>query len=112
MCSFMFSPAPGATQKRPGNISASVAEAWAMTAGWYRCPGAVDHPEAQAGGGEGGPQPGPGEAGMALPGGPRLDVVRAHGGIEAGLLRQLDVPEEPAGADLFMRGVETDGSHH
>ena len=33
-CSFMFSPLPGAIQNRPGNMSASVAEACAMMAGW------------------------------------------------------------------------------
>ena len=33
-CSFSASPLPSATQKRPGYISARVAMAWAMTAGW------------------------------------------------------------------------------
>ena len=33
-CSFMYSPLPGASQNRPGNMSASVAEACAMMAGW------------------------------------------------------------------------------
>jgi hypothetical protein len=34
MCSFEASPVPSATQNRPGNMAASVAEAWAMIAGW------------------------------------------------------------------------------
>ena len=34
MCSLEASPLPSATQKRPGYISASVAAAWAMIAGW------------------------------------------------------------------------------
>ena len=34
MCSLDASPVPSATQKRPGYISASVAAAWAMIAGW------------------------------------------------------------------------------
>ena len=34
MCSFDASPEPRHTQSRPGNISASVAIAWAMIAGW------------------------------------------------------------------------------
>ena len=33
-CSFTASPEPSAAQKRPGNMSASVAIAWAVTAGW------------------------------------------------------------------------------
>ena len=41
----MYSPLPGAIQKRPGNMSARVAEACAMIAGWYRCPGAVTTPK-------------------------------------------------------------------
>jgi hypothetical protein len=41
----MFSPLPGAIQNRPGNMDASVAEAWAMMAGWYRWPGAVTTPK-------------------------------------------------------------------
>ena len=43
-CSFSASPDPSAAQNRPGNISASVAIACAITAGWYRCPGAVTTP--------------------------------------------------------------------
>jgi len=34
MNSLEYSPVPSATQKRPGNIWARVAEAWAMIAGW------------------------------------------------------------------------------
>ncbi len=34
MCSFDASPVPSATHSRPGNISHSVAAAWAMIAGW------------------------------------------------------------------------------
>jgi site-specific DNA recombinase len=34
MCSLRFCPVPSATQKRPGNIAARVAAAWAMIAGW------------------------------------------------------------------------------
>jgi hypothetical protein len=33
-CSFSASPDPSAAQKRPGYISASVAAAWAVMAGW------------------------------------------------------------------------------
>ena len=44
MCSFIASPLPSATQNRPGNIAPSVAIAWAMIAGWYRCPGALTAP--------------------------------------------------------------------
>jgi hypothetical protein len=39
---------------------------------------------------------------VSLPGGPRLDVVRAHGRVEARPLRVLDILEELAGADLFV----------
>jgi hypothetical protein len=48
---------------------------------------------------------------MALPGGPGFNVVRAHGGVKACLLRVLDVLEKLPGADLFMRGVKADGDH-
>ena len=34
MCSFDASPVPSAIHSRPGNISVSVAAAWAMIAGW------------------------------------------------------------------------------
>ena len=34
MCSLENSPVPSATCNRPGNISVSVAAAWAMIAGW------------------------------------------------------------------------------
>ncbi len=44
MCSLTASPDPSAIQNRPGNIAASVAEAWAMIAGWYRWPGALTTP--------------------------------------------------------------------
>jgi hypothetical protein len=74
-------------------------------------PGRRHHTEAQLGGGQGGPKPGPGEAGVALPGRPGLNVVRAHRGLEARLLRQLDVLEELSGTDLFVRCVETESSH-
>ena len=43
-CSFRASPLPSAAQNRPGNISSSVAIAWAVITGWYRCPGAVTRP--------------------------------------------------------------------
>ena len=45
MCSLTASPEPRASQNRPGNIAAKVAEAWAMIAGWYRCPGALTTPK-------------------------------------------------------------------
>jgi hypothetical protein len=43
-CSLSASPEPSAAQNRPGNISPSVAMAWAVITGWYRCPGAVTTP--------------------------------------------------------------------
>jgi hypothetical protein len=43
-CSFIASPLPSATQKRPGNIAPRVAIAWATIAGWYRWPGALTAP--------------------------------------------------------------------
>ena len=43
-CSFEASPDPSATVRRPGNISPSVAMAWAMITGWYRWPGAFTTP--------------------------------------------------------------------
>jgi hypothetical protein len=41
MCSLRFSPVPRPRKKRPGISSATVAAAWAMTAGWYRTVGHV-----------------------------------------------------------------------
>ena len=64
--------------------------------------GGVDRAERQAGGGQRRAQPGPGEPGVALPGGPRLNMVRAHGGIESCLFRVLDVLEQLGGTDLFV----------
>jgi hypothetical protein len=48
---------------------------------------------------------------MSLPGGPGLDVVRAHGGVEAGLFGVLHILQKLSGADLFMRCVKSDGCH-
>ena len=44
MCSLDASPEPSAIHSRSGNISVSDAAAWAMIAGWYRCPGALTTP--------------------------------------------------------------------
>jgi hypothetical protein len=44
-CSFIASPEPRATQKRPGNIAPRVAIAWATITGWYRWPGALTAPK-------------------------------------------------------------------
>lgn len=44
MLSLSASPLPTATQNLPAYISANVAHAWAVTAGWYRYPGTVTTP--------------------------------------------------------------------
>jgi hypothetical protein len=41
MCSFSASPVPTPRKKRPGSITAAVAAAWAITAGWMRTVGHV-----------------------------------------------------------------------
>jgi hypothetical protein len=41
MCSLSASPVPTPSEKRPSNIAAVVAAAWATTAGWMRTTGAV-----------------------------------------------------------------------
>src|SRR5690606_17206171 len=42
---------------------------------------------------------------------PRLEVVRAHGGAEAGLLGVPDVAQQLLGRDLLVGGVEADRRH-
>jgi hypothetical protein len=41
MCSLSASPVPTPREKRPSNIAAVLAAAWATTAGWMRTMGAV-----------------------------------------------------------------------
>ncbi len=41
MCSLSASPLPTPNSNRPGSITAEVAAAWAMTAGWMRMVGQV-----------------------------------------------------------------------
>ena len=74
-------------------------------------PGGVDDAERQAGRGQRGAEEGPGEAGLSLPLAPRAEVVRGHGGGEAGLLGVLDVPQELGRVDLLVRTVESDDRH-
>ena len=74
-------------------------------------PGGVDDAERQAGGGQRGAEEGPREAGLPLPRAPRAEVVRGHGGGEAGLLGLLDVAEQLSRVDLLVRTVESDDRH-
>jgi hypothetical protein len=71
----------------------------------------VDDAERQARRLQGGAQPGPGEGRLALPLAPGREVVGAHGGGEADLLRQLGGGDELAGMDLLVRGVEAEDRH-
>jgi hypothetical protein len=64
--------------------------------------GRVDHAERHAGGLQRRAQPGPGEAGFALPGAPRGEVVGAHGGVEAGPLGVHHRLQQGAWTDLLM----------
>jgi hypothetical protein len=71
----------------------------------------VDDPERQRRGGQRRPEPRPGEAGLALALAPRGEVVRRHADLEARLLGEPDVLEQPARGDLLVGGVPTDARH-
>src|SRR5690606_16996570 len=57
------------------------------------------------------PEPRPREPGVALPRGPRGEVVGAHGHVEARPLGLLDVAQQLGGGDLLVRGVESVAGH-
>ncbi len=60
---------------------------------------------------QGRPQPGPGVPRVPLSGAPGVEMVRAHGHVEADPLGVLDVDEQASGIDLLMGGVKPDARH-
>ena len=74
-------------------------------------PGRVDDAERQRGRLHAAPQPGPREAGLALPLAPGGEVVGAHRALEAGRLGLAHRLEQLARRDLLVGGVEPDRGH-
>src|SRR5690606_23739372 len=74
-------------------------------------PGSVDGADRQGRRGEGGAEPGEGEARVSLARTPRHEVVRAHRRLEPGTLGAPDVREQSAGRDLLVRGVIAVAGH-
>ncbi len=111
MCSFAFSPDPRATQRRPGNIAASVALAWAITAGWYRWPGALTVPKVRSVVARAAPS-----QDHANPDWPWRSLHGAKwsehmAGVEPGVLGAADGAEQLGGMDLLVRGMEAEDRH-